>query len=273
MNTILLDGAAGTLLWDMAESAGVKKEPVWKYNIEHPEFVLAMHRRYIEAGADMIQTNTFTANRREIQRSSTYTVNEVITAAVRLAKQAAEGTDVGVYLSFGPLSAMLAPYGTLTAAETEDIYTEMVRCGAEAGADAIMLETFMDVRMAAIAAKCAVASGLPTVCSMTFAKRHKTMMGDSIQKIVDTLSPLGIAGVGMNCSFGPVEALGIIREFHEKTALPLYFKPNAGIGESYSAEDFVREVAPALDFVRYIGGCCGCDDAYIRALRTRIQKA
>lgn len=267
---ILLDGAAGTLLWNMADAALVPRVPVWKYNIEHPEFVTEMHRRYIDAGCDMIQTNTFTANRPDVTRASDYTVNEVISAAVGLAKKAAEGTDTKVYLSFGPLGTMLEPFGTLSFNEAADIYSEMVSAGASAGADAIMLETFMDVRMARIAAIEAVKTGLPVICSMTFHKRHRTMMGDTVQKIVDTLSPLGISGIGMNCSAGPVEALEIIREFYEKTSLPLYFKPNSGMSDTYSAQQFAREVQPALDFVSYIGGCCGTDDEYIREIKKYI---
>ncbi len=264
---ILLDGSAGTALWAMADAAGVKKDPVWKFNIEHPEFVSELHRRYIEAGCDMIQANTFDANRHSVQRSSDYSVSEVITAAVKLAKQAAEGTDVKVYTPFGPLSQLLEPYGKLSKAETDEIYTEMADAAVKAGADCIMLETFMDVEMMRIAATAAKRFDIPVICSMTFAKRRRTMMGDSVQKIVDTLSPIGIDGIGMNCSFGPVEALEVIKEYREKTSLPLYFKPNAGMNESYSAEQFAKEIAPALDFVSYVGGCCGSDAEYIKEIR------
>lgn len=263
---ILLDGSAGTALWAMAEAAGVKKEPVWKYNIEHPEFVRELHRRYVEAGCEMIQTNTFEANRPAITRCSDYSVREVITAAVTLAKEAVAGTDVRVYASFGPLTVLLEPYGTLTCAETGEIYTEMTCAARDAGVDAIALETFMDVRMMEIAARCAKKTGLPVLCSMTFGKRRRTMMGDTIRKIVDTLSPLGIDAVGMNCSAGPVEALEIVREYHETTDIPLYYKPNSGVGATYSAEQFAREIAPALEYVGYVGGCCGCDDSYIREI-------
>lgn len=262
----LLDGSAGTALWAMADAVGVKKEPVWKYNIEHPEFVRELHRRYVAAGCEMIQTNTFEANRPSIARSSDYSVGEVIRAAVSLAKEAVAGTDVQVYASFGPLPMLLEPYGKLTVAETADIYTEMTEAAVEAGAGWIALETFMDVQMMKIAAEAAKKTGAKVICSMTFAKRRRTMMGDNILKIVDTLSPLGIDAIGMNCSAGPVEALDIIREYHETTDLPLYFKPNSGVGEAYSAEQFAAEIAPALEFVSFVGGCCGCDDIYIREI-------
>lgn len=268
MRTIhLMDGSAGTALWAMAEAAGVRKEPVWKYSIEHPDFVLELHRRYIDAGAEFIQANTFDANRPAVERSSAYTPEEVISAGIRLAKQAASGSGTKVYAAFGPLSQLLEPYGRLTRAEADAIYAEMAEAAAKSGADLIVLETFMDVEMMRIAATAAKRVSLPVICSMTFAKRRRTMMGDTVQKIVDTLTPLGIDGIGMNCSAGPAEALPVIREFSEKTDLPLYFKPNAGTGEAYSAAEFAKEVSPALDFVSYIGGCCGCDAAYIQELK------
>lgn len=268
--TILLDGSAGTALWAMAEEAGVSKVPVWRYSIEHPEFVLELHRRYIAAGSEWIQANTFDANRMAVQRSSDYTVEQVVTASVKLAKQAVEGTAVKVYATFGPLSMMMEPYGDLTAEEVDAVYTEMAAAAVSAGADALVLETFMDLNMAAAAAAALKRFDLPVLVSMTFAKRHRTMMGDTVEKIVEILSALGVDAVGMNCSTGPVEALDIIREFAEKTDLPLYFKPNSGMGDTYDAAQFAEEVAPALELVGYVGGCCGCDDAYIRELKKRL---
>lgn len=264
---ILLDGSAGTALWEMADAAGVKKTHVWKYNIEHPEFVLELHRRYVDAGCAMIQANTFDANRLSVRRASDYSVSEIITAAVGLAKKAVSGTDVKVYAPFGPLSMLLEPYGKVTETEAFEIYTEMAQAAVEAGADLIILETFMDVKMARIASEAIKRFDVPLICSMTFGKRHRTIMGDSVEKIIDTLTPIGIDGIGMNCSFGPVEALDIIKEFKDKTDLPLYFKPNSGLSEDYSAAQFAKEVEPALDFVSYIGGCCGCDAEYIKEIK------
>jgi len=269
-NIILLDGAAGTTLWELAEASGIDRKPVWKYNIENPELVLELHRRYIAADCHMIQANTFDANRPSVKRSSEYTASEVITAAVKLAKQAVEGTDVKVYAAFGPLATLLEPYGKLKKEEVTEIYTEMAQAAESAGAQYIMLETFMDLEMVRLAAAAVKRFSLPLICSMTFEKRRRTMMGNTVQQIVDTLSPLGIAGVGMNCSHGPVQALEIIKEYSEKTSLPLYFKPNSGVGDSYGPEQFAEEVRPALEYVSFVGGCCGCDDSYIKKLGTLL---
>jgi len=268
---ILLDGSCGSALWGLAEQNGVPKDPTWKYNIEHPELVLELHKRYIAAGSDMIQTNTFAVNTPAIKRCSQYSVEQVIRPAVELAKQAAEGTDVKVYLSSGPLTVLLEPYGDLEEDECRAFYDEITSAAAAAGVDAIMLETFMDLEMMKIAAESALRFGLPVVCSMTFEKKQRTLMGNTIEQICTALSPMGVAAVGMNCSKGPVEALDVIKEFRQYTDLPLYFKPNSGMGETYSAKQFADEVAPALEYVSYVGGCCGTDESYIAELRNRLN--
>jgi 5-methyltetrahydrofolate--homocysteine methyltransferase len=135
----------------------------------------------------------------------------------------------------------------------------------------------MDVEMMRVAATVAKRYGIPVFCSMTFDKRGRTMMGNTVARVVEELEPLGIEAIGMNCSLGPVEALGVIRSFAEETDLPLVFKPNAGLPvlrddgtmvSDYDAARFVAEVLPALadGRVKYVGGCCGTDPDYIRAL-------
>lgn len=268
---ILLDGACGSLLWDAAERNGIAKSPTWMFNMEHPELVLDMHRKYIDAGCDMIQTNTFSANAPVVARFSNYSIDDIVKEAVGLAKQAAEGTGVKVYLSSGPLTQLLEPYGPLGTYECAKIYDEIIHTAAKSGVEAIMLETFMDIRMMKIAAEVAKRYALPVICSMTFEKRHRTMMGDTIRQICDALEPLEVDAVGMNCSKGPVEGLEVIKEYRETTSLPLYFKPNTGIGENYNPVQFADEISPALEYVTYIGGCCGTDETYIKELKSRID--
>ena len=122
--------------------------------------------------------------------------------------------------------------------------------------------------------------GIPVLCSMTFDKRGRTMMGNTVGRVIDELEPLGIDGIGMNCSLGPAEAISVIRSFAEQTTLPLIFKPNAGLPvlsedgstvSDYDAAAFVREVLPSLQYpVKYLGGCCGTDPTYIKALKESI---
>ncbi len=278
---VILDGAVGTSLWAIADAHGVARVPVWRYNVENPEFVFELTKKYVDAGAEIVLANTFGANGPAVKRASKLDPKEVVAAGVTLAKKAVEGTDVKVALSCGPLTMLLEPYGDLEEDECREIYREMIDAGVGAGADMIMLQTFIDLEMMRIAAEEAVKTGLPVFCLMTFEKVGKTMFGNSVQDVIDTLEPLGISAIGMNCSLGPVAAIPVIREFSEKTKLPLMFKPNAGLpitgsdGKTevaYTAEQFAKEIEPALDFVSYIGGCCGCDCTFVTAIKALVEE-
>ena len=272
----LLDGAVGTTLWGIAEAHGVAKVPVWRYNIEHPEFVEELTRRYLDAGSEIILANTFGANGPAVKHSSSYTAPEVVSAGVKITKRVLEGTGVKTCFSVGPLTQILEPYGDLEEDECRAIYEEMINAGVEAGCDIILIQTFMDLAMMKIAAEVAKTYDLPVFCSMTFEKAGKTMFGNSVQDTIDELVPLGIDAIGLNCSLGPDLALPIIKEFAEKTDLPIIFKPNAGkpilsadgtTSTAYSAEQFAEDVKPALPYINYVGGCCGSDATYIKELK------
>ena len=280
----LLDGAQGTRLWALAAENGAAREPVWKYNITHPEFVARVCREYAEAGSEIICANTFGANRFALERAPGFEVGAVVEAAVKIAKEALAGTEVRVALDIGPLSVMMEPYGDLEEEEAAEVFGEMVKAGADAGADMVFFETFLDMEMMRVAAEAAKETSLPVICSMSFEKSGRTMMGNSVEDIIETLEPIGLAGIGMNCSLGPELALPVIREFSEKTALPLFFKPNAGMpvpaadgGTTYDCtpERFAEETAPVLELpaLEYLGGCCGTDADYIRRLRKLIDQS
>ena len=277
----LMDGAVGTSLWAKAEANGIKKDPVWRYNIEHPELVAELAREYAEAGAEIVLANTFGANGPAVKRSSTYTAPEVVSAGVRVAREALRGTGAKVALSAGPLTALMEPYGDLTEEEAGEIFYEMLAAGAKEGPDIILLQTFMDLAMLRVAAVEAKKFGIPVFCCLTFERRGKTMMGNSVEDMIEELEPVGVDALGMNCSLGPDLAVPVIREFVGKTSLPLIFKPNAGkpilaadgtTATAYSAKVFADDVMPALDFVDYVGGCCGSDPSYIRELAARMGK-
>ena len=272
----LLDGAVGTTLWGIAEAHGEAKVPVWRYNIEHPEFVEELTANYLEAGSEIILANTFGANGPSVKRSSDYDPAQVVSAGVEITKKVLAGTGVKTCLSVGPLTEILEPYGDLEEDECRRIYDEMIKAGVAAGCDMIMIQTFMDLAMMKIAAEVAKTYGLPVFCCMTFEKVGKTMFGNSVKDTVDALAPLGIDAIGLNCSLGPDLALPIIKEFSEKTDLPIVFKPNAGkpilssdgtTSTAYSAAQFAEDVKPALEYVSYIGGCCGSDSSYIKEIK------
>lgn len=265
---ILLDGAVGTSLWELADKVGVSRDPVWKYNIEHPELVLELHRQMVAAGAEIILANTFGANGPMVERCSSYTVKEVVKKGVELARKAVEGTEVKIAVACGPLFELLEPFGDLEEEEAESIFREQIGSGVEAGADLVMIQTFIDLEMMKIAAKAAKAYHVPVFCTLSFEKAGKTMMGQSVEQACRALEEIGADAVGMNCSLGPELALPVIEEFSRQTKLPLLFKPNAGMpGQTTDPEVFARLVAPAAEFVSYIGGCCNCNAEYVKALK------
>ena len=267
---VLMDGATGTRLWALAEAAGYEKAPVWTYNLTHPELVARVAEEYIAAGSTLLCSNTFAANGPEVARVPGMAVGEVVAAGVRIAKEAAAGTDVRVALDVGPLSAMLEPFGPTTPEQAAACFAELLGAGVDAGADCIFLETFTSLEMLSIALAEAKRFPLPVLCSMSFDRSSgRTMMGDSVPEICTALEAGGADAVGMNCSFGPAAAVPIIRDYAAHAALPLILKPNADVG----AEEFAAALAPALPLAAYVGACCGSDPDYIRALARRIAEA
>ena len=274
----ILDGAQGTLMWRKAAEKGIGNASVWTFNLTHPELVAEVCREYAEAGTEIICSNTFSVNRYTIKRESTASVGELVAAAVRIAKEALEGTDVKVALDIGPLPVLTEPYGDLSEEEAEEIFAEITEAGAAAGADCIFLETFLELEMLLAAARAAKRTGLPVVCSMSFQESGKTLFGVSVDDMLEEIEPMGVAAVGMNCSLGPDLALPIIKEFAGKTELPLFFKPNAGMPvtspdgtTSYdiTPEEFAKDAALALETgrIEYLGGCCGTDPGFIKLLK------
>ena len=262
-----MDGATGTRLWALAEAAGFDRAPVWTYNLTHPELVRIVAEEYIAAGSKILCANTFAANGAEASRAPGVDVDAAVAEGVRIAKDAAASAgDVRVAVDVGPLSAMLLPFGATKPETARSLFAAQIGAGVSAGADLIFLETFTSLDMLRIAAEEALKHSLPVLCSLSFDKSGRTMMGDSIEEIVDTLSPMGVAALGLNCSFGPDSAVPVIRHYAERTALPLICKPNADCG----AEAFAETLAPILPLVSYAGACCGSDPDYIRAIAARI---
>ena len=270
---VLLDGAVGTSLWEKTDDRG----PVWRYNIENPAIVSKLCTEYADAGAQIILANTFGANRLAVNRTD-YTVQQVVGAGVRLAREAV-GDRAKVALSVGPLPVLLEPYGDLTEEEALELFDEQISAGVVEQPDVIVLQTFMDADMMHIAAQAALKHDLPIFSMMTFTEVGKTIMGHSVERYMETMEDLPLTAIGVNCSLGPEKAVPIIASFRQYTDLPLIFKPNAGKpilqdGEEkvqFDVDTFVEDCMPALECdVKYIGGCCGSNASYIRALRKRI---
>ena len=270
---VLLDGAVGTSLWEKTEDRG----PVWCYNIENPDIVRELAAEYADAGAKIILANTFGANRLAVKRTD-YSVGQIVSTGVRLARETI-GTRAKVALAVGPLPVLLEPYGDLTEEEAFELFDEQISSGIGEKPDVIVLQTFMDADMMRIAVQAAAKHDLPIFSMMTFTEVGKTIMGHSVERYVDTVKDLPVSAIGVNCSLGPEKAVPVIASFRQYTDLPLIFKPNAGkpilqdggTTVQFDVETFVEDCMPALDCdVQYIGGCCGSNAKYIRALRQRI---
>ncbi len=270
---VILDGAMGTMLQAKGLEMGGTPEAL---NIDKPDWLVDIHRQYINAGSDIVYANTFGANRHKLEKCG-YTVQQAIPAAVKNARKACEGTDTLVALDIGPIGQLLEPTGTLTFEEAYDIYKEQILAGADA--DLIVFETMTDLyelKAAVLAAK--ENSDLPIVCTMTFEENMRTFTGVAISSMALTLEGLGVDAIGVNCSLGPKELYPVVEELCKWTNLPVVVKPNAGLPDpvtneyNCSPEDFAEFAEKLIPLgVKVLGGCCGTNPEYIKKLAEMLK--
>lgn len=267
---VYLDGAMGTMLQQSLLQLGERPEVL---NITHPHEITQIHKSYIDAGSDIVYANTFGANAHKLEGCG-YSVEEIIAAGIRNAKAACEGSDARVALDIGPLGEMLEPSGVLCFEDAYALFAQMVKAGVEAGADLIVFETMTDLyemKAGVLAAK--ENSELPVFVTMTFEENKRTFTGCSIEAFALTAEGLGCDAIGINCSLGPDEILPIATTLSQHTSLPLIVKPNAGLPDPetnmyvMTAEAFGPAMAQMAQLgIKYLGGCCGTTEAYIREL-------
>ena len=267
----ILDGAMGTMLQKSGLKLGERPELLCLTN---PEVIEKIHKMYINAGANIIYANTFGANPLKLKDTGK-TTEEVVKAAVKVAKKAVKGTDALVALDAGPLGELLEPAGTLKFEEAYEHYKEMMIAGKEAGADIIVLETMTDlyeVKAGLLAAK--ENTDLPIMVSMTFEENGRTFTGCSVESMAVLLEGMGADAVGINCSLGPDEILPLAKTLCENTSLPVFIKPNAGLPDPATGEYYIGEDAFAKSLYKYkeigvwaVGGCCGTTPEYIYELK------
>ncbi|MCC8076176.1 MAG: homocysteine S-methyltransferase family protein [Clostridiales bacterium] len=271
---LLLDGAMGTQLQAAGLKLGQRPEILC---FTAPEVVTDVHRRYLQAGSDIIYANTFQANGHKLEGTG-YTVSQVIHQAVALARAAVEGTGALVALDVGPIGELLEPLGTLRFEDAYELYREMVTAGEDAGADLVVFETFTDLydmKAAVLAAK--ENTHLPILSTMTFEENHRTFTGCTVPAMALTLEGLGVDAIGFNCSLGPKEIFPLAQELAQWTTLPMVVKPNAGLPDpatnlyTITPEEFSAQLLPYLDLgVQLLGGCCGTTPEFISSLRDRL---
>ena len=270
---LLFDGGMGTMLQEAGLAAGETPE-LWC--LTHPDEVRAIHRAYVEAGSDVITTNTFGANRLKLDGKAT--VDEVFSAAVACARAAGARYVAG---DIGPTGALLRPLGTLSFDDAYELFAEEARAAAAAGADLFIIETMTDLLEAKAALlACRENTNLPIIATMTFGEDGRTFLGTSPEVAAVTLDALGADAVGINCSLGPGELLGLAKRMLAVTEKPLLVQANAGLphveGErtvyDIGPESYAESVRALVDAgVGIIGGCCGTTPSYIRLLDEVIK--
>lgn len=283
-----LDGGTGSYLQARGLKPGELPE-IW--NLDRPEEIVALHRAYFEAGSHAVCANTFGANGLKFDgKDGRPGVTQVVTAAVNCAKQAREEAEGGqkerfIALDVGPLGQLLAPMGALSFERAVELFSEVIRAGAAAGADLILIETMNDsyeTKAAVVAAK--ESCKLPVFVSNVYDEGGRLMSGTSPEAMVAMLEGLGADVIGLNCSLGPAQMLELISRFSACASVPVLAKPNAGLPREEGGKT-LYDVSPAqfADLMGQIvdrgagvvGGCCGTTPDYIRALveATESKKA
>ncbi len=271
---VLTDGAWGTQL--QARGLGIGEFPdLW--NLTHPDEVLEVARDYVEAGSQVILTNTFGANRiRLAETDSLDRVVEINREGARLSRVAA-GERAKVFASIGPSGKLLIA-GDVTPEELREAFAEQAQALAQGGADAILIETMSDLEEAKIALEAAKETGLPVVASLVFDSgkdKDRTMMGTTPEEIGEVLAAAGADAVGANCGLGIEFFAPICRRLKAASGLPVWIKPNAGMPElvgvetvyKTSAKTFASQVPQLLQAgADFVGGCCGSTPDFVRII-------
>ena len=267
---VVLDGSMGAFLMAQGLPAGTPPD-LW--NLQRPEAVVGAHRLYVEAGAQVILTNTFGATAPRLEHAGAASdVAAINRAAVRNAREAGAPFVAG---DVGSLGLTLEPAGDLGFSAAVALFTEQIRAQLEAGVDLLILETFLDLAelRAAVVAANEVRGDVPLIASMTFGPDGVSDTGVTPEAAAVTLQGLGVTAVGVNCSTGPQDMLPVVRRLASATALPIAVQPNAGLPrEQDGALVFPMqpdEMAPWYErFVdagaALVGGCCGTTPETIR---------
>ena len=282
---ILADGAMGTMLFEAGLQFG---NPPEAWNVDHPDRIGTIHQAYLEAGAQIILTNSFGGSRFRLELHGLEArVPELNAAAARVARQAVDqaGGRALVAGDIGPSGAMLAPLGTLTPEAMEAGFAEQAQALLQGGVDLFWIETMASLEevQAAMQAVRRVAPDRPLLATMTFDTHGYTMMGVAPEKAAQSLLAWGAAAVGGNCGNGPDEILHVVRRMRaEAPEAVLIAKSNAGVPELVGGRAVYRAgpeamatyaVAAAQAGARLIGACCGSTPDHLRAMARALADA
>jgi len=277
---IVCDGAMGTMLQEQGLSLGECPE---YWNLTKPKVITEIHKKYVDAGADMILTNTFGANRVKLSKFNLESkIKEMNISGVKNARSASK--DVFVAGDIGPTGQLMEPYGFLKESEALDVFTEQAEYLAEGGADLLIIETMISIEETVMAAKAAKKTKLPVIAMMTFDINKgdvRTVMGVSAQTMVQQLEDAGADIVGSNCGHGIESMIDIVKAIKKETSRFIMAEPNAGIpalkegkmiydGTPELMASYASELIDAG--ANIIGGCCGTTPVHIEQIKKEIER-
>src|SRR5580698_5921113 len=279
-SAVLCDGAMGTLLY----SKGIFINRCYdELNISQPDLILGVHHEYLQAGAEIIETNTFGGNSFRLARHSMAgQVREINFAGARLAREAAKSFDVWVAGSVGPLGVRIEPLGKTSFEEARTAFREQIAALVDGGVDLLMLETFgylEELHQAILAAR-DVNPKIPVVAHVTIDEDGNCLDGSTPETFTPRLEAWGVDVIGCNCSVGPVAMLDAVERIRAATSLPLSAQPNAGMPRSVEGRNiylcspeymasYARKFVAAG--VRIVGGCCGTTPDHTRVMKSALR--
>ena len=270
---LFFDGGTGSILQAKGLAPGELPET---WNLLHPEILIQLHRDYLEAGADIINTNTFGANGLKFHKGTEFELAPIIQSAAANAKEAVRqsGKEAFIVLDLGPTGKLLKPLGDLDFEDAVALYREAAEIGAAEGLDAVLIETMSDsyeIKAAVLGVK--EACSLPIFVTMVFDEKGKLLTGGTVESMTAMLEGLGVDGIGVNCGLGPVQMKPIVENLLKATSLPVIVNPNAGLPRSQDgktvydidSDTFAREMKDiALMGAAVVGGCCGTTPEHIK---------
>ena len=275
---LFFDGGMGTLLQAKGLAGGELPE---KWNLTHPEVIIEIAENYLNAGADIFNTNTFGANRLKYPDS----LEEIVTAGVNLAKEARRRAgreeDAYIALDIGPTGKLLEPMGDLSFDRAVELFGEVVRIGASAGADLVLIETMSDsyeAKAAVLAAK--ENCDLPVLITTIYDGTGKLLTGGTVDSTVPMLEGLGVDALGVNCGLGPEQMYTIAKRLTEVASVPIIVTPNAGLPRQEDGrtvydvgpDEFADWMGRIADLgVQLLGGCCGTTPEYIEKMVKTVR--
>lgn len=275
---LIFDGAMGTMLKEMGLDI---KKTIEVYNFTHRDIVKEIHEKYIEAGSNIITTNTFGVN--DIRfKNDEYSIEEIICKAINIAKEARKGKE-GVYIAYdiGPTGIGVKPLGKLDYKKAYEIFKKQIITADSNNVDFILIETVINLEEAKVAIRAAKDnSNLPIFCTVTLDKEGKAFDGNTLEDLILEIDKLNVDALGINCSPGAKEIYKIIERISNCTEKNIivepntrYYEPNTNNFSEMLEEEFSNEIIKCIKSgARIIGGCCGTTPKYIKKIKEKIDE-